>query len=111
MSEKNQVEVNDENFQEKVIKTSEKIPVVVDFWADWCYPCHILSPIIEKLAKEYKGKFILAKLNVNQNPKTTEEYLIMSIPNVKMFKNGKVVDEFVGALPEFEVRKWLDKNL
>jgi len=104
-------EVNDENFQEKVIEQSKKIPVVVDFWSPHCMPCLILSPVLEKLEKEYKGKFLLAKLNVDKNPKTSESYKIMSIPTVKMFKNGRVVDEFIGALSEPLVRKWLDKNL
>jgi len=106
-----EIEVNDENFQEKVIEQSKKIPVVVDFWASWCMPCSMLSPILEKLAKESNGKFILAKLNVDENRITSQKYGIMSIPAVKLFKNGKVVDEFVGALPEPSVREWLNKNI
>jgi putative thioredoxin len=106
-----EIEVNDENFQEKVIEQSKKVPVVVDFWASWCTPCLMLSPILEKLAKEYNGKFILAKANVDETRTYAQEYMVMSIPNVKLFKNGKVVDEFVGALPESSVRKWLDKNI
>ena len=106
-----EIEVNDENFQEKVIEQSKKIPVVVDFWAPWCMPCLMLSPILEKLAKEYNGKFILAKANVDETRTYAQEYMVMSIPNVKLFKNGKVVDEFIGALPESSVRKWLDKNI
>jgi putative thioredoxin len=105
------IEVNDENFQEKVIEQSKKIPLVVDFWASWCMPCLMLSPILEKLAKESNGKFILAKLNVDENRITGQKYGIMSIPAVKLFKNGKVVDEFVGALPEPSVREWLNKNI
>lgn len=103
--------VDEENFEEKVIEGSKKIPIVVDFWASWCMPCLMLSPILEKLAEEKKGKFILAKVNVDTNPRLTQRYGIMSIPNVKMFKNGKVVSEFVGALPEGRVREWLEKNL
>lgn len=106
-----EIEVDDENFQEKVIEQSKKIPVVVDFWASWCTPCLMLSPILEKLAKEYNGKFILAKLNVDENRITSQKYGIMSIPSVKLFKNGKVVDEFVGALPEPSVREWLNKSI
>lgn len=108
---KAEIDVNDSNFEKNVIKTSKKFPIVVDFWAEWCGPCHVLSPILSKLAGEYKGKFILARLNVDQNPRTAARYQIMSIPYVKMFKNGEVVDEFVGALPEPHVREWLDKNL
>jgi len=106
-----EIEAKDEDFEEKVIKTSEKIPVVVDFWASWCGPCRMLSPILSKLAKEYQGKFLLVKVNVDESPKLAEEYQIMSIPNVKMFKNGRIVDEFVGAMPEVLVKKWIDKNL
>jgi len=106
-----EIEVKDSSFQEKVIEASEKTPIVVDFWAEWCGPCHMLSPIISKLAKEYKGKFILAKINVDQSPKTAVKYQIMSIPNVKMFKNGNLVSEFVGAIPEIKVREWLNNNL
>jgi putative thioredoxin len=106
-----EIEVNDSDFQEKVIEASKKVPVVVDFWASWCTPCWMLSPILEKLAKDYNGKFILAKVNVDENPRLAERYQIMSIPSVKMFKNGKIVDEFLGAMPEPLVKKWLDKNL
>jgi len=108
---KTEIEVDDNNFEELVIEQSKKIPVVVDFWATWCMPCLMISPILEKLAKEYKGKFILAKLNVDNSPITAGKYGVMSIPNVKMFKNGKVTDEFIGAVPEPVARKWLDKNL
>ena len=105
------IEVSDEDFQEKVIEKSKKIFIVVDFWASWCMPCLILGPILEKLSKEYNGKFILAKMNVDKGRTTSQKYGIMSIPSVKMFKNGKIVDEFIGAVPEPMVRKWLDKNI
>ena len=105
------IDVNEENFESEVIEKSKKVPVVVDFWAVWCMPCVMLGPILEKLAHEYNGKFILAKLNVDENRNISQKYGIMSIPSVKMFKNGKVVDEFVGALPEPMVKEWLNKNL
>lgn len=76
-----------------------------------CPPCRLLSPIISKIAKEYQGKFLLVKVNVDESPKLAERYQIMSIPSVKMFKNGKIVDEFLGAMPEPLIKKWLDKNL
>ena len=106
-----EIDVNDGNFQEKVIEQSKKVPVVVDFWAQWCSPCLILSPTLEKLAKEYNGKFVLAKSNVDETRTFAQKHMIMSIPNVKLFKNGEVVDEFVGAIPEPAVRQWLEKNI
>jgi len=71
----------------------------------------MLGPVLEKFAEEYKGKFVLAKINVDENPQVSQGYNIMSIPSVKMFKGGVVVDEFVGALPELSIKQWLDKNL
>ena len=105
------IEVGDDDFSESVVEQSKRIPVVVDFWAPWCMPCMILKPVLEKLAKEFEGKFILAKVNVDEARRVATEYGIMSIPNVKLFKDGKVVDEFVGALPESKVREWLKENL
>jgi len=105
------IDVNEPDFQEKVIERSKETPVVVDFWAPWCQPCLFLSPTLEKLAKEYDGKFILAKINVDQNRFIAQRYGIMSIPSVKMFKKGEIVGEFLGAMPEPHVRGWLNKNL
>lgn len=105
------IEVGDKDFDEKVIEQSKKVPVVIDFWASWCMPCLMLSPALEKFADEYDGKFILAKLNVDENPIVSQKYGIMSIPSVKMFKDGKVVDEFIGALPEQMIKSWLEKNI
>jgi thioredoxin len=106
-----EIEANDENFEEKVIEKSKTLPVVVDFWALWCPPCRLLSPVMSKIAKEYQGRFLLVKVNVDESPKLAERYQIMSIPNVKMFKNGKVVAEFVGAMPEPLIKEWLERNL
>ncbi len=105
------IEVNDENFQKEVIDKSGKVPVVVDFWATWCMPCLMLGPILEKLAKEFEGKFVLAKVNVDESRAASEKYAISSIPAVKIFKDGKVADEFIGALPEAMVKQWLRKNI
>ena len=106
-----EIEVNDNNFEKEVIEKSKSVPVAVDFWAEWCMPCKSLGPVLEKLTKEFNGKFILAKANVDNVKLKANEYKIRSIPNVKLFKDGKVVDEFVGSLPEGEVKSWLEKNL
>ena len=106
-----EIEVDDNSFEKEVIERSKQIPVVVEFWAEGCPSCVVLAPLLEKLAKEYGGKFILAKVNVGDARTKAQEYWIMSIPAVKMFKDGKVFDEFVGALPASHIRKWLDKNL
>jgi len=111
MEEKFEIEVDDESFEDKVIKQSLKVPVVVDFWAPWCGPCRILKPVLEKIAKEYNGKFILAKINVEENQEKAGEFGVMSIPAVKMFKNEEIVDEFVGAMPESAIKEWINNNL
>ncbi|MFH7880612.1 MAG: thioredoxin [Candidatus Aenigmatarchaeota archaeon] len=103
--------VNERNFEDLVIEMSNKIPVIVDFWAEWCYPCKMLSPVIEKVVKKFNGKVILAKVNVDENPNLAMEYNIMSIPTVFMFKNGNIVDYFVGFIPEDQIEKWIEKNL
>ncbi len=103
------IEVNEKNFREKVIERSKNVPVIVDFWAEWCEPCFLLEPILKKLTEEYK--FILAKINIDENPKLVEIYNIRGIPNVKLFKDGRIVDEFIGTLPEEYVREWIEKNL
>jgi len=105
------INVTDKNFKEKVIEKSEEIPVVVDFWSEWCPPCNILGPILEKIAEEQKEKFILAKANTEQTLENSRKYGIESIPNIKMFKNGKLVNGFIGAIPESDVREWFNKNL
>jgi len=105
------IDVNDSNFEKEVIEKSKQVPVVVDLWAPWCTPCLMLGPILEKLVDEYKGKFILAKLNVDENPFVSQKYQVRSIPSVKLFKDGKLVDAFIGAIPEPQVRAWITKNI
>jgi putative thioredoxin len=100
-----------ETFQQEVIDASFKTPVVVDFWAVWCQPCRILGPVLEKLEKEANGQWKLVKVNTDEEPELSQHFQIRSIPAVKMIREGKIVDEFIGALPEVELRKWLAKHL
>jgi putative thioredoxin len=99
------------DFQKHVLEESRHRPVVVDFWAPWCGPCKSLKPILEKLATEYGGTFLLAKVNADDNQELATRYGVRGIPSVKAFINGEPVDEFSGALPEDEVRVFLDRLL
>ena len=97
------------DFSQHVLEESKHRPVVVDFWAPWCGPCKSLKPILEKLAAEYGGKFLLAKINSDENQELAAQYGVRGIPSVKAFINGEPVDEFSGALPEGEVRVFLER--
>lgn len=99
------------NFQTDVIEASKKTPIVVDFWAEWCAPCRMLGPVLEKLDNEANGRWKLIKINTEEHQQVAMEYGIRSIPAVKMFSDGQVVAEFVGALPEVQIKKWLDENI
>jgi putative thioredoxin len=103
--------VTAENFHDLVIENSFKQPVLVDFWAAWCNPCQMLMPVLAKLADEYKGAFILAKVNSDEQGELAAQAGVRSLPSVKLIINGQIVDEFMGALPESEVRKFLDKHI
>jgi len=100
-----------EKFDEQVIQPSEKIPVIVDFWAAWCNPCKIIGPILEKLEKEYDGKFILAKVDTEAEQKLSVQYQVTSIPTVLLFYQKDVADRIVGALPEESIKLFIENNL
>ena len=97
MSE-NIAHVTDQNFEQEVLKSDT--PVLVDFWAEWCFPCKMISPIIDEIANDYKGKVKIVKLNVDQNPDTSFKYGIKGIPTLGIFKDGELKDQIVGAAPK-----------
>jgi len=105
------IEATDQDFEAKVIHRSQEIPVLVDFWAPWCEPCKTLTPVLEKLAKQYEGRVELVKVNMDESPMLAQVLRIQSIPAVKLFLNGAIQDEFMGAYPEPEVVQFLENNL
>ena len=109
MTDMHAFDASDADFEDKVVKASYQQPVVIDFWAPWCAPCKVLKPLLEKLADEYAGKFVLAKVNSDENPKASMRHRVRGIPAVKAMVDGEIVDEFTGAQPESTVRAWLDR--
>jgi len=97
------------NFEQIVLENSRHTPVVMDFWAEWCGPCKALKPILEKLAEEYQGRFILAKINADHNQELAAQFGVRGIPSVKAVYNGELLEEFSGALPEAQVRAFLER--
>lgn len=98
--------ITKDNFNEEVVNS--ELPVLIDFYADWCGPCKMMSPVVEELAKEYEGKAKVAKINVDQEPEIAEKYDVMSIPNFVFIKNGKLVDQQIGATAKAKLVQKLD---
>lgn len=103
------LEVNAENFRQEVLESD--LPVVVDFWAEWCVPCRMIAPVVERLAERYAGRLKVAKLNVDANQDLAIEYQVMSIPTLLFFKNGQVVDRIVGAVGEQAIVRKVEELL
>lgn len=110
MQDKFVIEVTADNFQEAVVENSEKVPVLLDFWAPWCQPCKSLIPVLHKIAADFNGSLILAKINTEDNPELGAHFQIRSIPTVMLVQDGAVVDKFNGALPESEILEFLKKH-
>ena len=104
-----EIKLNETNFDQEVLKSD--IPVLVDFWADWCMPCKMISPVIEEIAREYDGKFKVCKLNVDDAQAIAANYEVMSIPTLIIFKNGEVVDKITGAVPKADLVSHMEKHM
>src|ERR1700729_1216506 len=103
--------VTDSNFQAEVIDASNTQPVMVDFWADWCRPCHMLSPTVSEIATDYAGKLKVVKLNVDENVNSAGRFNIRGIPTLLIFKGGQVADQLVGAVPKDQIVKVLQRHI
>jgi putative thioredoxin len=105
------VDITESNFMQEVIEASHNTPILVDFWATWCEPCKSLIPTLDKLADEYAGQFRLAKVEIDQEQNLATQFAVRSVPTVKMVVNAEIVDEFTGALPEAQIREFINKHI
>jgi len=103
------LKLSDDDFEEKVIKSS--VPVLVDYWAEWCGPCKMIAPILDEISKEYESRVTVAKLNIDDNPATPQRYSVRGIPTLSLFIDGELVDSKVGALSKSQLITWLNGNL
>ena len=101
--------VTDESFRQDVLEAPG--PVLVDFWAEWCGPCKAVAPILDELAKDYAGKLTIAKMDIDENPMTPNEYAVRGIPTMLLFRDGKLLDQKVGAMPKGALRDWIADKL
>lgn len=109
MASENVIQLKDNTFKNEVLEATQ--PVLVDFWAAWCGPCKMIAPVIEELAEDFKGKAKICKLNVDENGQTAQEYGVMSIPTMILYKNGQEIDRLVGFMPKANIAQKLDKAM
>lgn len=109
MSNENVLHLQDNNFKNEVLEANE--PVLVDFWAAWCGPCKMIAPVIEELAEDYKGKVKICKINVDENAKTAQDYSVMSIPTMIIYKNGQEIERLVGFMSKAEIAQKLESAM
>lgn len=103
------VAVNDKDFESQVLKAEG--PVLVDFWAEWCRPCKVLSPLVDEIANEMAGKVKVVKVNIDEAPESPSKYGVRGIPTLMIFKDGKVVDTRVGGMPKSQLSEWIDDTI